>query len=212
MGDGMMLLLRGAIRHSATAAAKRSGDSRYKIEPRVQVFCHPFKQRLEPRVHLAGRKIPASTMSGKRPFPNHSSSSNLARAVCSDASTIQSTSSRLKLRATDRRCTDNGRPHRRNRGNRAHRDPSSVIDTNGTAYRGRNQVGLPRTPAQDSPKEPLVLLACCHLFGACARSIVEGAYDLWPRPGSIPGKVTKPPGEPHAAANVFSCHARGERL
>src|SRR6185312_16254820 len=80
-GDGMMLLLRGAIRHSATAAAKRSGDSRYKIEPRVQVFCHPFKQRLEPRVHLAGRKIPASTMSGKRPFPNHSSSSNSARAV-----------------------------------------------------------------------------------------------------------------------------------
>jgi hypothetical protein len=89
MGDGMMLLLRGAIRHSATAAAKRSGDSRYKIEPRVQVFCHPFKQRLEPRVHLAGRKIPASTMSGKRPFPNHSSSRNLARAVWSDASTIR---------------------------------------------------------------------------------------------------------------------------
>ena len=117
-----MLLLRGAIRHSATAAAKRSGDSRYKIEPRVQVFCHPFKQRLEPRVHLAGRKIPASTMSGKRPFPNHSSSSNLARAVCSDASTIQSTSSRPKLRAMDRRCTDNGRPHRRNWGNTAHRD------------------------------------------------------------------------------------------
>src|SRR3954451_20415195 len=53
MGDGMMLLLRGAIRHSATAAAKRSGDSRYKIEPRVQVFCHPFKQRLEPRVSRA---------------------------------------------------------------------------------------------------------------------------------------------------------------
>jgi hypothetical protein len=90
MGDGMMLLLRGAIRHSATAAAKRSGDSRYKIEPRVQVFRHPFKQRLEPRVHLAGRKIPASTMSGKRPFPNQSSSSNFARAVCSDASTLRS--------------------------------------------------------------------------------------------------------------------------
>jgi hypothetical protein len=54
MGDGMMLLLRGAIRHSATAAAKHSEDSRYRIEPRVQVFCHPFKQRLEPRVHLAG--------------------------------------------------------------------------------------------------------------------------------------------------------------
>jgi len=154
-----MLLLRGAIRHSATAAAKRSGDSRYKIEPRVQVFCHPFKQRLEPRVHLAGRKIPASTMSGKRPFPNHSSSSNLARAVCSDASTIQSTSSRLKLRATDRRCTDNGRPHRRNRGNRAHRDPSNVIDADGTAYRGRHQVGLRRTPAQHSRKEPAGL-AC----------------------------------------------------
>ena len=179
----MMLLLRGAIRHSATAAAKRSGDSRYKIEPRVQVFCHPFKQRLEPRVHLAGRKIPASTMSGKRPFPNHSSSSNLARAVCSDASTIRSTSSRLKLRAIDRRCTDNGRPHRRNRGNRAHRDPASVIDADGTAYRGRHQVGLRRTPAQHSRKEPLVLLARCHLFGPGARSIVEGAYDLWPNRG-----------------------------
>ena len=122
MGDGMMLLLRDAIRHSATAAAKRSEDSRYKIEPRVQVFCHPFKQRLEPRVHLAGAKIPASTMSGKRPFPSHSSSSNLARAVRSDASMIRLTSSRLKLQAIDRRCTDNGGPHRRNRGNRPHRD------------------------------------------------------------------------------------------
>ena len=137
-----MLLLRGAIRHSATAAAKRSGDSRYKIEPRVQVFCHPFKQRLEPRVHLAGRKIPASTMSGKRPFPNHSSSSDLARAICSDASTIQSTSSRPKLRAIDRRCTDNGRPHRRNRNNRAHRDPASAIDAGGAANRGGHQAGL----------------------------------------------------------------------
>jgi hypothetical protein len=160
MGDGMMLLLRGAIRHSATAAAKRSGDSRYKIEPRVQVFCHPFKQRLEPRVHLAGRKIPASTMSGKRPFPNHSSSSNLARAVCSDTQHDPvKTSSRLKLRAIDRRCTDNGGPHRRNRGNRAHRDPSNVIDADGTAYRGRHQVGLRRTPAQHSRKEPADL-AC----------------------------------------------------
>ena len=50
-----MLLLRDAIRHSATAAAKRSEDSRYRIEPRVQVYSHPFKQRLEPRVHLAGQ-------------------------------------------------------------------------------------------------------------------------------------------------------------
>jgi hypothetical protein len=89
MGDGMMLLLRGAIRHSATAAAKRSGDSRYKIEPRVQVFCHPFKQRLEPRVHLAGRKIPASTMSGKRPFPNHSSSSKWRMPFARTPSTIR---------------------------------------------------------------------------------------------------------------------------
>jgi hypothetical protein len=66
----------------------------------------------------------------------------LARAVCSDASTIQSTSSRPKLRAMDRRCTDNGRPHRRNRGDRAHRDPAGVIDADGTAYRGRHQVGF----------------------------------------------------------------------
>lgn len=187
----MMLLLRGAIRHSATAAAKRSGDSRYKIEPRVQVVCHPFKQRLEPRVHLAGRKIPASTMSGKRPFPNHSSSSNLARAVCSDASTIQSTSSRLKLRATDRRCTDNGRPHRRNRATGRNVDPSRVIDADGTAYRGRYRVGLRRTPAQHSRKEPLVLLARCHLFGPCARSIVEGATTS-AETGPIPRTVTKP--------------------
>jgi hypothetical protein len=141
MGDGMMLLLRDAIRHSATAAAKRSGDSRYKIEPRVQVFCHPFKQRLEPRVHLAGHKIPASTMSGKRPFPNHSSSSDLARAICSDASTIQSTSSRPKLRAIDRRCTDNGRSHRRNRDNRAQREPASVIDADGTAIEDDIRLG-----------------------------------------------------------------------
>ena len=199
MGDGMMLLLRGAIRHSATAAAKRSGDSRYKIEPRVQVFCHPFKQRLEPRVHLAGRKIPASTMSGKRPFPIHSSSSNLARAVCSDASTIQSTSSRLKLRAIDRRCTDNGRPHRRNRGNRgnrAHRDPASVIDADGTAYRGRHQVGLRRMPAQHSRKEPLVLLARCHLFGPGARSIVESAYAFGPKRGPFLEVSQNHPGEP----------------
>jgi hypothetical protein len=53
-----MLLLRDAIRHSATAAAKRSEDSRYRIEPRVQVYSHPFKQRLEPRVHLAGIRYP----------------------------------------------------------------------------------------------------------------------------------------------------------
>ena len=53
-----MLLLRDAIRHSATAAAKRSEDSRYRIEPRVQVYSHPFKQRLEPRVHLAGVRYP----------------------------------------------------------------------------------------------------------------------------------------------------------
>lgn len=199
-----MLLLRGAIRHSATAAAKRSGDSRYKIEPRVQVFCHPFKQRLEPRVHLAGRKIPASTMSGKRPFPNHSSSSNLARAVCSDASTIQSTSSRLKLRAIDRRCTDNGRPHRRNRGNRgnrAHRDPASVIDADGTAYRGRHQVGLRRMPAQHSRKEPLVLLARCHLFGPGARSIVESAYAFGPKRGPFL-EVSQNTRRAHAAARV----------
>jgi hypothetical protein len=52
------LLLRDAIRHSATAAAKRSEDSRYRIEPRVQVYSHPFKQRLEPRVHLAGLRYP----------------------------------------------------------------------------------------------------------------------------------------------------------
>ena len=71
-----MLLLRDAIRHSATAAAKRSEDSRYRIEPRVQVYSHPFKQRLEPRVHLAGHKIPASTKSGKRPFRSHSSSND----------------------------------------------------------------------------------------------------------------------------------------
>jgi hypothetical protein len=195
MGDGMMLLLRGAIRHSATAAAKRSGDSRYKIEPRVQVFCHPFKQRLEPRVHLAGRKIPASTMSGKRPFPIHSSSSNLARAVCSDASTIQSTSSRL----IDRRCTDNGWPHRRNRGNRgnrAHRDPASVIDADGTAYPGRHQVGLRRMPAQHSRTEPLVLLARCHLFGPGARSIVESAYAFGPKRGPFLEVSQNHPGEP----------------
>ena len=171
-----MLLLRGAIRHSATAAAKRSGDSRYKIEPRVQVFCHPFKQRLEPRVHLAGHKIPASTMSGKRPFPNHSSSSDLARAICSDASTIQSTSSRPKLRAIDRRCTDNGRSHRRNRDNRAQREPASVIDADGTANRGRHQARLRSTPAQHS--EGTAGVARCHLFGPGARSIVEAPATL----------------------------------
>jgi len=69
----MMLLLRDAIRHSATAAAKRSGDSRYKIEPRVQVYCHPFKQA--PGAARASRwaKIPASTKSGKRGFQSHHS-------------------------------------------------------------------------------------------------------------------------------------------
>lgn len=207
-----MLLLRGAIRHSATAAAKRSGDSRYKIEPRVQVFCHPFKQRLEPRVHLAGRKIPASTMSGKRPFPNHSSSSNLARAVCSDTQHDPvKTSSRLKLRAIDRRCTDNGRPHRRNRGNRAHRDPASVIGADGTAYRGRHQVGLRRTPAQHSRKEPLVLLARCHLFGPGARSIVEGAYDLWPNRGPYLEVSQNHPVSP-CRGECFLASGHGERL
>ena len=182
MGDGMMLLLRDAIRHSATAAAKRSGDSRYKIEPRVQVFCHPFKQRLEPRVHLAGRKIPASTMSGKRPFPNHSSSSDLARAICSDASTIQSTSSRPKLRAIDRRCTDNGRSHRRNRDNRAQREPASVIDADGTAIEDDIRLGYGQ---RNTRKEPLVLLARCQPFGPGARSTDRrGAPDLRPKCGT----------------------------
>jgi hypothetical protein len=157
-------------------------------------------------VHLAGRKIPASTMSGKRPFPNHSSSSNLARAVCSDASTIQSTSSRLKLRATDRRCTNNGRPHRRNRGNRAHRDPASVINADGTAYRGRHQVGLRRTPAQHSRKEPLVLLARCHL--QAVRSIDRGGRlrPLAKKPGPVPRSVTKHPASPCRGECLASGH------
>jgi hypothetical protein len=46
------------------------------------------------------------------------------------------------FRAIDRRCTDNGRPHRRNRNNRAHRDPASAIDAGGAANRGGHQAGL----------------------------------------------------------------------
>jgi hypothetical protein len=55
-----------------------------------------------------------------------------------------------------------------------------VIDADGTAYRGRHQVGLRRMPAQHSRTEPLVLLARCHLFGPGARSIVESAYAFGP--------------------------------
>jgi hypothetical protein len=100
-----------------------------------------------------------------------------------DASTIQSTSSRPKLRAIDRRCTDNGRPHRRNWGNTAHRDPSSVVDVDGTAYRGRHQVRLRRTQRNIHGRNRW----SCSLaatFRPCARSIVEGAYDLWPKTGA----------------------------
>ena len=101
-----MSLLRDAIRHSATGAVKRSGDSKY-IEPRVQVYCHPFKQA--PGAARASRraKIPASTRSGKRGFQSHHSR-QMARPSrpgwigCSHHGKLH-------------RRTDNGVPPRRNR-------------------------------------------------------------------------------------------------
>jgi|SRR6516162_7569919 len=51
--------LRRAQRNPQRIADKRS---RRAFEPG-----HPFKQRLEPRVHLDGRKIPAPIMARKHP-------------------------------------------------------------------------------------------------------------------------------------------------
>ena len=55
-----------ATRHAAASAMQPSEDSRQEIAPRVQSG-HPFKQRLEPRVPLDGRKIPAPIMARKHP-------------------------------------------------------------------------------------------------------------------------------------------------
>jgi len=103
-----MSLLRDAIRHSATGAVKRSGDSKYKIEQRVQVYCHPFKQA--PGAARASRwaKIPASTRSGKRGFQSHHSR-GMARPSRVPAWIGCSHHGKLHRR------TDNGVPPRRNR-------------------------------------------------------------------------------------------------
>src|SRR5215471_9412968 len=55
---------------SVTRRRARRNPQRIAANRSCRAFrsSHPFKQRLEPRVHLDGGNIPASTMSGKHPF------------------------------------------------------------------------------------------------------------------------------------------------
>jgi hypothetical protein len=193
-----MLLLRGAIRHSATAAAKRSGDSRYKIEPRVQVFCHPFKQRLEPRVHLAGRKIPASTMSGKRPFPNHSSSSKW----------------RMPFARTPARSSRHHRGRSFGQSIAGAQIMSSRTDAIGATRRIHRAWSTWMAPRIEGDirfgfihEEPLVLLARCHLFQA-VRAIDRGGRlrPLAKKTGPISRRVTNHPASPMRRRYLASGH------
>jgi hypothetical protein len=94
------------------------------------------------------------------------------------------------FRAIDRRCTDNGRPHRRNRDNRAHRDPASVIDADGTANRGRHQARLRSTPAQHSEGTAGVARSLPPVRAGCSIDR-RGARDFGPNAEPIPRGVTK---------------------
>jgi hypothetical protein len=52
-----------------------------------------------------------------------------------------------------------------------------VIDADGTAYRGRHQVGLRRMPAQHSRKEPLV---CSLAATSSGRALDRSSRALTP--------------------------------